>query len=548
MIEEINSLKQMKTWKLATLPSGQNAVRCKWVYKIKTDSSGKPICYKARLVAKGFTQEHGIDYDETFSPVARYESFRILCALAAANDWEIHQMDVNTAFLNGDLEEEIYMEQPPGFIKEGQEHKVLRLQKAIYGLKQALRQWNKKLHATLFEMGFSRTYEDYGIYVGTSDKYGKNAKLFIIVYVDNIVLFGNKLAWIKDVKARLSSVYSMKDLGDLEHFLGIRVLRDRKRRKLWLDQQTYLEDVLIKFGFENSSFEKTPLAISTKLKKNPIKEEDLKGQERGYLMERRSWFQSFIGSVQYAVMGTRPDLAHAASALASYSSNPSKDHITAAKHVLQYINATKALKLEYYYIRNTDDTPIDVEGYCDASWGENPDHRRSQTGFCYFLAGGVVSWASKLQITPAQSSTESEYITLSSAAKHGKWLQNLLIALKLNGKPIPEIYTKVQGSGLDFMELMINTNEVSKQKLLNGHTLEVYCDNQGAIALANNPGNHQRTKHIDIKHHFIRYLAENGEIKITYLSTDQMIADIFTKQLGIEKFRKHRDDLCQVML
>jgi len=213
---EIDALAKNGTWTLVELPLGRKAVKSKWVFKHKADGR-----FRARLVAKGFTQIHGIDYDETFSPVARFESLRLLLALAALEDWEIHQMDVKSAFLNGLLDEEIYMEQPQGFINPDHPHKVCLLQKAIYGLKQASRTWNQQFHGVLIELGFERTYSNAGVYVHHQHMGG--GLLIVVLYVDNITIMGSSLEDVKQLKQKLSLRYEMSDFGEIQSYLGMHI-------------------------------------------------------------------------------------------------------------------------------------------------------------------------------------------------------------------------------------------------------------------------------------------------------------------------------------
>jgi hypothetical protein len=238
---EIDALAKNGTWELVDLLPGRKAVKSKWVFKLKADGR-----YRARLVAKGFTQIPGVDFDETFSPVARFESLRMLLALAALEDWHIHQMDVKSAFLNGVLDEEIFMEQPQGFITTGSETQVCRLRKAIYGLKQASCQWNLQFHGVLTGLGFKRTYADAGIYVCHQQE--GDGPLFVILYVDDITILGASLQAVQRLKSDLSACYEMSDLGEIESYLGIRITCNCSHKQLEIDQSGYLSDVLECFG------------------------------------------------------------------------------------------------------------------------------------------------------------------------------------------------------------------------------------------------------------------------------------------------------------
>jgi Reverse transcriptase (RNA-dependent DNA polymerase) len=249
---EIDALSKNKTWELVDLPPGRKAIKSKWVFKLKNDGH-----YHARLVAKGFTQIPGIDYDETFSPIARFESLRLLLALAVLEDWEIHQLDVKSAFLNGVLDKEIYMEQPQGFINAGQDNKVCRLKKAIYGLKQASRTWNQQFHGVLIELGFARTYADAGIYVYHQRE--GDGPLFVILYVDDITILGVSLEAIKQLKADLTKHYEITNLGEIASYLSVCITCNRSQKRLEIDQSGYIKDVLNHFGMADANPHNTPL-------------------------------------------------------------------------------------------------------------------------------------------------------------------------------------------------------------------------------------------------------------------------------------------------
>jgi hypothetical protein len=235
-------------WDLVEIPKGAKIVGCKWVYKIKRDSGGNIEKYKARLVAKGYTQIEGVDYNETFSPVSCKDSFRIIMALVAHFDLELHQMDVKTTFLNGDLEENVHMKQPKGFVVNGKEHMGCCLKKSIYGLKQASRQWNLKFDDAIKRFGFEPNIEDNCIYA----KFKNGKYVFLILYVDDILLDSNGVSLLQETKKFLSSNFDMKDLGEASYVLGIEIHRDRKNEVLGLSQKAYLEKILKKYNMHRS--------------------------------------------------------------------------------------------------------------------------------------------------------------------------------------------------------------------------------------------------------------------------------------------------------
>ncbi|TFY51065.1 hypothetical protein EVJ58_g10757 [Rhodofomes roseus] len=481
---EYDSLIENKTWILVPRPKNRKVIKNRWVYTIKHDGR-----YKARVVAKGFTQVWGQDYHETFSPVARFESVRYLLAHAALEDWEIESMDVKTAFLNGDLDEEIYMEQPEGWVVPGKEDHVCLLLKAIYGLKQASRQWNAKIHTSLLGLGFTRTYSDAGVYVYTRES--GDHTCVVILYVDDLLLLGDSKPFIDSVKERLSREYQMTDLGAVQRFLGLRIHRERSTRKLFVDQEDYLETVLERFGMSNCKEARTPLPAGANL---------LSSTETA-TEEFRTKYQSIIGSIMYAMLGTRPDIAFAVTRLAKFSSNPSKEHMRLAFYVLRYLQGTKRFALCYDGGSNSG-----LIAYSDSDWAEDRDDRHSTSGFIFMMANCVISWASRRQPTVSLSSTEAEYKAASDTCRQMAWLRHFGDELGDNmSSPTP-----------------------------------LCLDNQGSIFLSVNPVVDRRTKHIEIRYHYIREFYERGETEIYFVASEDQLADCLTKNVplkAIEKFR-----------
>jgi Reverse transcriptase (RNA-dependent DNA polymerase) len=486
---EIDALSKNNTWELVDLPAGRKAVKSKWVFKLKSDGR-----YRARLVAKGFTQIPGIDYDETFSPVARFESLRLLLALAALEDWEIHQLDVKSAFLNGVLDEEIYMEQPQGFIIAGKETKVCRLRKAIYGLKQASRAWNQQFHGVLIELGFTRTFSDAGIYV--YQQRGGDGPLFIILYVDDITILGASLKAVKRLKADLSKRYEITDLGEIESYLGIRITRDRPRKRLEIDQSGYITDVLDRFGMADANPHNTPLPAGAEVHLVKYTEQASQSEIKNY--------QSLIGSLLYVQIGTRPDISFAVSRLAQYAVNPSPQHLRLAQYILSYLVGSVDTRI-CYDGANGDG----LHGYSDSSLGDQTDDRHSTSGYVFLLANGATSWSSRKQKTVAQNTTEAEYMAMTDAANQAAWYRGLLKELGYSvDNPIP-----------------------------------IHGDNKGAIDLALNPVTGRRSKHIDIKHHVIREYIDNEQISLVRTPTTEMVADGFTKALSRTLLTRHNTSM-----
>jgi hypothetical protein len=486
---EIDTLAKNSTWELVDLPPGRKAVKSKWVFKLKADGR-----YCGHLVAKGFTQIPGVDFDETFSPVARFESLRMLLALAALEDWHIHQMDVKSVFLNSVLDEEIFMEQPQGFITTGSETQVCRLHKAIYGLKQASRQWNLQFHGVLTGLGFKRTYANAGIYVCHQQE--GDGPLFVILYVDDITILGRSLQAVQRLKSDLSACYEMSDLGEIESYLGIHIMCDRSHKRLEIDQSGYLSDVLEHFGMADASPHNTPLPTGA--------DEHLKKFDGQASASDIKHYQSLIGSLLYLQIGTRPDISFAVSRLAQYAANPSSQHLRLAQYVLSYLVGTVDTRLVY------DGASGDgLHGYSDSSLGDQADDRHSTSGYVFLLANGAISWSLCKQKTVAQNTTEAEYMAMTDAANQAAWYESFLTELGYEvDDPIP-----------------------------------LHGDNKDAIDLALNPVTGRRSKHIAIRHHVICEYIEKGTISLIRTPTAEMVADSFTKSLLHALLLQHNNDM-----
>ncbi|NDA63213.1 MAG: hypothetical protein EBX50_14410 [Chitinophagia bacterium] len=480
--EEYASILENGTWTLVPLPPGRKAVGCKWVYRIKRDAAGNIKRWKARLVAKGYSQVEGLDFTETFAPVAKFSSIRILLSFAAAKDWECHHMDVKTAFLNGELEEEIYMEQPEGFVKDGEEHLVCRLQKTIYGLKQSPRAWNKKLHGELCKLGFTRCEADHSVYC----KRDEQGLVFLLVYVDDIIIISDGKAAMQACKDALSRTFTMTDLGETNHFLGMEMHRDRQARLIYLNQSTYINAMLERYGMSDCAPVRIPLSVGAKL---PPATTEGKGFHNQY--------QSMVGSLMYLMVATRPDLAYAVGAVSQFAAGPDEEHLAAVKRIMRYVKGTADYKL----VLGGDLKQLNLEAWSDADWASDNIDRKSISGYCFKLGAGAVSWKSKKQTSVALSSTEAEYMALTQATKEAMWIKFLLTELGV----------------FDNTAICINV------------------DNQSCVALAKNPEFHARTKHIDIQYHFIREKVEDNSVKLEFCPTDRMVADVLTKALPRDK-------------
>lgn len=478
MNEEYKSLIENNTWELTSLPSNKYAIPCKWVYKIKRNENGDTVKYKARLVIKGCSQRPGIDYGEVFSPVVRLASLRYLLALSVKYDLDICHMDAVSAFLQGDIEEEIYMKQPPMY--ESGEN-VCRLKKSLYGLKQASRLWNKKLDTTLKEMGLLQTKLDPCIYYKIVDN---NNITFIAIYVDDLMIFTNNQEVKSYIKGELHKRFKMKDLGDLCYCIGIHIERDRQRGLIYLDQRKYIQEVLQKYGMSDCKSVKAPMDVNTKFQ---VRENS---EETNILTEIP--YQEVIGCLLYISQVTRPDISFAINMLSKYNSKPEMQHWLALKRVMRYLKGTQDYRLSY---KQTPEETM-THGYCDADWASAGDDRRSCTGYTFQFQGGAISWNSRRQPTVALSTTEAEYMSLSACVQEALWLKQL---------------------------------QESFWPQLKNEAMIIYSDNQSSIKISSSDGFNSRTKHIDIRHHFVRDKVLGGDIEVRYVRTDEMVADVLTK-------------------
>lgn len=476
MEEEYNSLMENKTWELVDRPRGINVVKCKWLFKLKIGADGEVQRHKARLVAKGYSQKWGEDYFETFAPVVKLSSIRMLFALAVEKDLKIHHIDVTTAFLNGDLEEDLYMEQPEAFIKKGTENKVCKLRKAIYGLKQAARCWNVKVDAWIIKYGFKRSKYDPCVYI----KRNGNNVVAIALYVDDFYIFGNTEKEIDAVKRHVEIGFKIKDLGEAKECLGMQITQSVKPREILLNQTSFAKRVLDRYGMADSKPVSTPLEVNLKLEKGEVNH------------DRR--YQEIIGSLMYLALGTRPDIAFAVSYLSQFNSCWNTTHMSALKRVLRYIRGSIDVSLKYM------GTGTPLHAFCDADWGTNEDGH-SFTGYVVVLGGASIAWQARKQRCVALSSAEAEYIAACEASKELMSLKGLLMEL----------------SGVNV-------------------SVELFSDSQSAAKLIYSNAIGRRSKHINIKYHYVRELAKTKEIFITYLETSKMPADALTKGLPRPKY------------
>ena len=480
--DEMHSLYKAKVFALVPRSAAQGRViTSKWVFKVKRMEDNTIERYKARLVARGFGQRAGIDYDETFAPVAKFQSIRLILALAAMHDLELHQMDVKTAFLYGHLEEDVFMEQPEGFEKG--DNMVWKLLKSLYGLKQSPRTWYRELDAFLKTLRFTRTVSDHSIYVRND----KGGLIIVGVYVDDLTIAAARLDTLVRFKTEMSERYEMKDLGELHFILGLQVQRDRSTRSLHLNQRQYIDTVLGRFDMLDCKAVKSPLRAKTIMSVRKDGEETTD----------RARYLTALGSLMYAMLGTRPDLAYAVGLLGRFASDPSRIHWEGVVSVLKYLKSTRDLGITYSSGSNH------LDGFSDADFAtSDPDRRRVTSGYVFRLWGGAVSWQSKKQPSVSLATGDAEYVALAQAARELMWLRTIM------------------------GELGFKTDRA----------ITLYGDNQASIAIARNPVGHTRSKQIDIRYHYLRELVERGVVSIVYTTTNSMLADGLTKPLPPTSF------------
>jgi hypothetical protein len=493
MKDEMKSMSTNEVWDLVEIPNGAETIGCKWVYKTKRDPKGNIERFKARLVAKGFTQREGIDYKETFSPVSSKNSFRIIMALVAHYDLELHQMDVKTAFLNGDLRENVYMAQPEGFVVEGNEHLGCHLKKSIYGLKQASREWYLKFDEVIRRFGFEENKVDNCVYV----KFRGSNFIFLILYVDDILLASSDKNMLLETKRFLSSKFDMKDLGEAGYVLGIEIHRDRSRGILGLSQRAYVEKVLKKYNMHKCSASPAPVVKGDKFGTFQCPRNNHESAQMKSIP-----YASIVGSIMYAQVCTRPDLAFVTGMLGRYQSNPGLDHWKAAKKVLRYLQGTKGLMLTYKKSDN-----LEVVGYSDADFAGCVDTKKSTSGYVFTLANGAISWKSSKQTVTASSTMQAEFVACFEATGQAVWLKNFIPGLRV-------------------------IDSISRP-------ITLYCDNQPAVIFSSNNKSSDAAKHIDIKFLVVKDRVQDQTINVRYINTKLMLADPLTKGLPPSVFREH---------
>ncbi|KAJ9545443.1 hypothetical protein OSB04_025150 [Centaurea solstitialis] len=468
MQEELNQFERLGVWRLVPRPTNKTIIDLKWIFKNKKDEDGIVTRNKARLVAKGFKQQAGIDYDETFAPVARIEAIRIFLAYAAHKNFTVYQMDVKTAFLNGELKEEVYVSQPEGFVDRTKPNHVYILDKALYGLKQA----------PVPDNGFYKGKIDPTLFIKTEG----DDILLVQIYVDDII-FGSTnsdmCTWFSDL---MTTRFEMSMLRELSFFLGLQVIQ--KPDGILINQSKYIGDLLKRFHMATSSVAKTPMTSGTLIGADP----------KGKPVDQKT-YRAIIGSLLY-LTASRPDIMFATCFCARFQANPKESHMMAVKRILRYLKGTPNRGLWY-----PKESGFELVAFSDADHGGCQLDRKSTSGHVQFLGDKLVSWGSKKQHCVSTSTAEAEYVAAASCCSQVLWMR-----------------TQLRDYGYNF------------------NHIPIYCDSKSAIAITCNPVQHTRTKHIDIRYHFIKDHVERGTIELYFVNTEYQLADLFTKPLDEKRF------------
>ncbi|CAM8943929.1 unnamed protein product [Rhodiola kirilowii] len=485
MPHELHQFERNKVWRLVPRPDNQKVIGTRWILRNKMNFEGEIVRNKARLVVKGYSQQEGIDYEETFAPVARLEAIRLLIAYSVQFGIKLHQMDVKTAFLNGFLKEEIFVEQTPGFEVPEHPNHVYVLDKALYGLKQAPRAWYERLSEYLLAHGYERGKVDKTLFLLRTDKH----LLIVQVYIDDIIFGSTGDELVKSFTKLMESEFEMSMVGQLTFFLGIQVRQLENGTEI--SQQKYLGEVVKKYGFGGSKHVNTPSSPNESLTKDDASPRTDATRYRG-----------MIGSLQY-LTASRPDTMFSVCQCARFQAEPRESHVKAVKRILRYLKGTEKLVMWYPRVKS-----LSLEGYSDADFAGDRTDRKSTSGMAQFLGSCLVSWGSKKQNSVALSTAEAEYVAAVAYFAQILWLRNQLSDFNLHFNQVP-----------------------------------ILCDNTSAISIAKNPVQHGKTKPIEIKHHFLRDCVEKELVTINFCRSEDQVADIFTKALHREAFEKLRMEL-----
>lgn len=485
MDAEIEAIERNNTWELIEMPPEGKVIGVKWIYKTKLNEKGEVDKYKARLVAKGYSQQYGIDYAEVFAPVARLDTVRVILSLAARNGWTVYQLDVKSAFLHGELNEEVFITQPPGYEQKGHEHKVYKLKKALYGLKQAPRAWYSRIESYFMKEGFEKCPHEHTLFVKRMDG-GK--MLIVCLYVDDLIFTGNDESMFRKFKHSMMTEFDMTDLGRMSYFLGLEVLQ--RSEGIYVSQRKYAQEVLERFNMSQCNAVHNPIVPGVKIMK-----------DEGGVEVDSTLYKRIVGSLMY-LTATRPDMMYVISLISRFMERPTELHLNAAKRVLRYLKGTVSFGL--FYRKGGKEELI---GYTDSDYAGDQDDRKSTSGYVFMLSSGAVSWSSKKQPVVTLSTTEAEFIAAASSACQAVWLRRILQQLNLEPRK----------------------------------STTIYCDNSSTIKLSKNPVMHGRSKHIDVRFHFLRELTKDEVVGLVQCSSQEQVADIMTKPLKLDVFQNLRE-------
>ena len=489
--EELKSLLNHDTWELLDATGNEKVLGNMWIFTRKYDSQGRLLRYKARLVVLGNQQQYNVDFTETFSPTLRFTSLRLLIMVATHYDWTMFQLDVKTAFLYGDLEEDIFMKLPDGYLDQtNRRGKICKLKKSLYGLKQSPRQWKKNLDTTMRKLGFLVCSVELGIYKLVAG----DLICYCGFYVDDGLFISNDDVFAQECIRKIGAIYEVTIKGELKDVLGLEVIRDRKNKVTYLSQTHYLINVLKNFQMEYCKSQPTPMTTGVY---NLLESDSVTLNED---MKRK--YQKMVGSLIWLSVTTRCDIAYAVGIVSRFMSCPTETHLQLVKRIFRYLNGTRNFVLKL-------SGGLNMTLSTDADWAGDPKTRRSVSGFILQLGNSTVSWGSKQQRSVSLSSTESEFIAASMGLTELIWMESLMKQLDLNVKK----------------------------------PIKMMMDNQGALVIAKNAVQHHRTKHIDTRYHFIREKVEEGFVQLKYCATSEMLADGLTKPLGRFAFETFRNKI-----
>ncbi|CAN1323872.1 Retrovirus-related Pol polyprotein from transposon TNT 1-94 [Linum perenne] len=477
MNEELDALQENSTWEIVSRPTNAPVIGYKWVYTVKFHPDGSLDRHKARLVAQGYRQEYGIDYDETFAPVAKMQTVRLLLAVAAQSNWPLLQLDVKNSFLYGRLKETVFMECPHGFDK-GSRDVVCLLKRSLYGLKQAPRAWFETFQQTILQSGFVQSLNDPSLFTKTSS----TGITVLLIYVDDMIISGSDPAGIAALRQVLQDNFKMKELGDLSYFLGLEVTRST--RGILLTQRKYIDDLLLLARHTDCTPCGTPMEHNLKLQ-----------QEAGTNVTDVTHYHRLVGSLIYLV-STRPDIAYAVQVVSQFMGNPRQPHLQAVYHILRYLKGTRDLGMFFSACPSSE-----LIAYANADFAGCLDTRRSTSGWCVKLGDSFISWRCKKQDRVAKSSTEAEYRSMSDVCSEVVWLSHLLADFGINPKS----------------------------------PAHLFGDNTSAIQIATNLVLHDRTKHTETHVHYIRDLVNSGAVQLFYITSDDQLADLLTKAVSTSR-------------